>query len=75
MEYDGRFQCDEAFSAKLSALSCQKPGQDDGRPLSLCSSKGVAEQLLNAMHQLLGLKPIIRFFNVYGQFCAKGDRR
>jgi len=33
------------------------------------SSKGVAEQLLNAMHHQLGLKmSIIRFFNVYGPF-------
>lgn len=33
------------------------------------SSKGVAEQLLNAMHHQLGLKmTIIRFFNVYGPF-------
>ena len=33
------------------------------------SSKGVAEQLLNAMHHQLGLKmTIIRFFNVYGPY-------
>jgi len=33
------------------------------------SSKGVAEQMLNAMHHQLGLKlTIIRFFNVYGPF-------
>jgi dTDP-alpha-D-glucuronic acid decarboxylase len=33
------------------------------------TSKGVAEQLLNAMHRQKGLKSIIiRFFNVYGPF-------